>query len=272
MLKIKLRVQEAARRARVKTGEAKLIGITDVKLLKFLTPFFILLFAIVGCSETPYTGPILTVDSVDRYLSSTGGDKICLQDGFDTICLKYTQVKGGTKGDGAAFVHVHPASVAYIFHFEDVPILLAEKAMDTSEIVQGLVDSNRVQLPPNSSVPNAGNNNQTNKGWTFQVYYPASFPEANRGRTLQTSGLDIKIATGLKQRIYSWEEQEIKNFRQTNGTDGTRGVQFSIDTENAEVTIHVDGLVPGYIAKFYVNANDVSADEDKSIFQLAPLP
>ncbi|MCE2402217.1 hypothetical protein J4G08_15195 [Candidatus Poribacteria bacterium] len=272
MSKIKLGIQETSCQHGAKTFADTLIRLKDLKFLKFLTPFLILFFTVIGCSETPYTGPILTVDNVDRYLSSTGEDKICLQDGFDTICLKYTQVEADIQGDGAAYVHVHPASVAYIFYFEDLPILLAEKAMDTTEIVQGLVDSERVQLPPDSFTPNTGNANNINKGWTLQIYYPASFPEANRGRTPQTSGLDIRIAEGMKLRINSWEELEVENFTQINGADGTRGVQFSVDTENSEMTIHVDGLISGYTAKFYVNADDVAADQDRSIFQLELLP
>lgn len=270
MTEIKLRIQGTSYLRGVKTFANTLIGQKNVKQLNFLTTFLILL-SIIGCSDVPYTGPILTVDNVDRYLSSTGEDKICLQDGFDTICLKYTEVEADIQGDGAAYVHVHPASVAYIFYFEEIPILLAEKAMDTTEIVQGLVDSQRVDLPPNSFKPNTGNADNINEGWTLQIYYPASFPEANRGRTPQTSGLDIRIAEGMKLRIYSWEELEVKNFKQINGTDGTRGVQFSVDTEDSEITIHVDGLISGYTAKFYVNADDVAADEDRSIFQLEPL-
>lgn len=274
MAKIKLGIQETScqHHANAKTFADTLIGFKNINCLKFLTTFLILLFTVIGCSETPYTGPILTVDNVGRYLSSTGEDKICLQDGFDTICLKYTQVEADIQGDGAAFVHVHPTSVAYIFHFEGLPILLAEKAMDTTQIVQGLVDSKRVQLPPNSFTPNTDNANNISEGWTLQIYYPPSFPEANRGRTLRTSGLDIRIAEGMKLRISSWEELEIESFTQINAADGTRGVQFSIDTKNSEITIHVDGLLPGYTAKFYVNANDVVTDEDRSLFQLEPLP
>ncbi len=266
MAKIKLGIQETSCQhpANAKTFADTLIGFKNINCLKFLTTFLILLFTVIGCSETPYTGPILTVDNVGRYLGSTGEDKICLQDGFDTICLKYTQVEAGIQGDRAAFIEVHPTSVAYIFHFEGIPILLAEKAMDTTQIVQELVGSKRVQQTDNA--------NDISEGWTLQIYYPPSFPEANRGRTLRTSGLDIRIAEGMKLRISSWEELEIESFTQINAADGTRGVQFSIDTKNSEITIHVDGLIPGYTAKFYVNANDVVADEDRSLFQLEPLP
>lgn len=272
MAKIKLGIQEASCQHHAKTFADILIGFKNINCLKFLITFVILLFTVIGCSETPYTGPILTVDNVGRYLRSTGEDKICLQDGFDTICLKYTQVEAGIQGDSAAFVNIHPTSVAYIFHFEDTPILLAERAMDTTDIVQGLADSQRVQLPPNSFRPNTGDANNIDEGWTLQIYYPASFPEANRGRTPQTSGLDIRIAEGMQLRIYTRDKLEIENFKQVNGTDGTRGVQFSIDTKKSEITIHVDGLIPGYTAKFYVNAYDVVTNEDRSIFQLEPLP
>ncbi len=271
MAKIKLGNKETSRQQGTKIFADTLPDLKGIKCLKFLTPFLILLSTVIGCSEKPYTGPMLTVDNVGRYLRSTGEDKICLQDGFDTICLKYTEVKADVQGDGAAFVHVHPASLAYVFYFEDLPILLAEKAMDTTDIVQELRDSGRVQLPPNSFTPNTGTN-EINEGWTLQIYYPPSFPEADRGRTPQTSGLDIRIAEGMKLRIYSWEQLQIKNFTQISGTDGTRGVQFFLDTQNSEITVHVDGLIPGYTAKFYVNANDVSADEDRSLFQLEPLP
>ena len=36
-----------------------------------------------------YTGPMLTVDRVDQYLHvGTDEDTVCLQDGFDSICVK----------------------------------------------------------------------------------------------------------------------------------------------------------------------------------------
>jgi hypothetical protein len=268
MAKIKLIIQGTSYLHVVKTFADMLIELKSVKQLKFLIASLILLFTIIGCSDVPYTGPILSVDSVDRYLSSIDEDKVCLQDGFDTICLKFTQVESDGESDGAAFIHIHPTSVAYIFYFEGLPILQAEKAMDTTQLVQGLVDSGRVQLPPSSDASSTGN---IDTGWTIQIYYPTSFPEANRGVTPQTSGLDIRIAEGMKIRIYTRDELEIKNFAQINGADGIRGVQFSIDTEDPEITIHVDGLVPGYTAKFYVNANDVVSDEDSSAFELGLL-
>lgn len=52
----------------------------------------------VGC-ETPYTGPVLTVDDVDRYLGATGEDTVCLQDGFDSVCIKVIPGPQGIQGE-----------------------------------------------------------------------------------------------------------------------------------------------------------------------------
>ena len=34
--------------------------------------------------------------------------------------------------------------------------------------------------------------------WTIQIYYPDVFPEAKRGQTPKTSGLDIRVVEGMK--------------------------------------------------------------------------
>ena len=54
---------------------------------KLLIAIFIVSLAVTGC-ELPYTGPILTVDDVDRYRHSVGEDTPCLLAGFDSICVK----------------------------------------------------------------------------------------------------------------------------------------------------------------------------------------
>lgn len=268
MAKIKLRIQGTSYLYGVKTFSDMLMGLRSVKQLKYLTASLILLFSIIGCSDVPYTGPILAVDDVNRYSDSTGEDTVCLQDGFDTVCLRIVQEIGESSGRNIApIIHVHPASIAYVFRFEGQPILLAEKAMDTSDIVQGLIDSERVQLPPNSITPNTVNTG----GWTIQVYYPESFPEANRGRTPETSGLNIRVVEGMKLSISAQEALEMQNFKQVNGTNGSRGVQFSIETKNVEITIHVNGLVSDHTAKFYINADDVASGDDNSTFELEPI-
>ena len=58
-----------------------------------------LIFVLASCTDTPYTGPMLTVDHVDRFLDSTGGDTVCLQDGFDSVCLKVLPGPQGVQGE-----------------------------------------------------------------------------------------------------------------------------------------------------------------------------
>lgn len=65
-------------------------------MFRFLWVFSFILA--VGCSEIPYTGPVLTVDDVDRYLDATGEDTVCLQDGFDSVCIKVIEGPQGQRG------------------------------------------------------------------------------------------------------------------------------------------------------------------------------
>ena len=66
--------------------------------LSVMGGILIALFTIVGCSDVPYTGPILLPDDVDQYLASTDEDSICLYDGFDTYCLKLIPGARGERG------------------------------------------------------------------------------------------------------------------------------------------------------------------------------
>ena len=40
----------------------------------------------IGC-DTPYTG-FLGAGDIDGYLESAGADRVCLADGFDSICIQ----------------------------------------------------------------------------------------------------------------------------------------------------------------------------------------
>ena len=229
--------------------------------------FLILFISIAGCSDVPYTGPVLTVDDVDRYLDSTGEDTICLQDGFDSICIKVLldPNNAGAKDDEVPAIYLHPTSLVYKFYYEGTPLLRAERFMDTTEIVQQLIDAGKAQ--PATFSPN-GIRYRAQSKWDIQVYYPAEFPESQRGATPDTSGLNIKIVTGIKLRIEQQHLLQIENFKQINNTDGTRGVQFTVDTEAPQITIHVNGLVPEHTAKFYLNVDGVVNDDGTNVFQL----
>ena len=238
---------------------------TKPGLVKLISTIAVVLFSLIGCTDVPYTGPMLTVDDVDRYLNATGEDTVCLHDGFDTICLKVVPGKSGESGDAddlVPTVHVHPTGLTYMFYYENKPILRAERVMDTTEIAQELTD----QPTANGSTPNIDIN--TFKDWTFQIYYPEAFPEADRGATPETSGLDIRIVEGMKVGTDTQKDLEIKDFTQINGLDGSRIVQFVIETEAQEITIQVDGLVPDHTATFYINADSLASNEGTSSLQL----
>ena len=76
---------------------------------------------------------------------------------------------------------------------------------------------------------------------------------------------------GMKQKINKQQELQIKNFTQIDEADGTRGVQFSIETEASDITIQVGGLVSGHTAKFYINAEGVASGKSKNTLELLPL-
>lgn len=232
--------------------------------LKSVGTLLIALFTLIGCTDTPYTGPMLTVDYTDRYLESLGEDTICLNDGFDTICIKVAPEK--TEGaDDIPIIHVYPTGLIYIYYYADNPILRAERVMDTTQIVQELTDP----LTANDSI--AENPDPVLKDWTLQIYYPETFPEADRGETPETSGLDIRIVEGIKIETDTQKDLKINDFKQINGLDNSRIVQFTIETEAQEITIQVDGLVPDHTATFYINAESVGLTENNSSLQLQPL-
>ena len=238
----------------------------STSLWLFLSVALLLFIGIIGCSDVPYTGPVLTVDNVDRYLNSTGEDTVCLQDGFDTICLKVVEQEDSE--DEPPTVYIHPASIAFVFYYENRPILRAEKIMDTTEVVQELIDTGKVQLPPDA----AGNsdNIDISDEWLIEIYYPESFPEANRGSTPVTSGFDIRIGEGMKLSANKRDDLEILNFKQITGPNGIPGVRFSVESDDTEISIQVNGLVPEYTAKFYIKADGVASDENTYTFQLQP--
>ena len=230
-----------------------------------------MLISVIGCSDVPYTGPTLTVRHVDDYLNTIEQDTVCLQDGFDTVCVKLLLDKteiDPTEIDYTPTVHVRPTSLVYVFNYQGQSILEAKRLMDTTEIVQELVATGRAQLPPNVDSPNNGNRSSVPKGWVIKIYYPDTFPEAKRGRTLATSGLDLRIVEGKIIRTNRRADLKIVDFTQI---DGRRGVEFSVETEAAEITVQVNKLVPGNTATFRISAESVESDDDTNILQLHPL-
>lgn len=241
---------------------------------KLLIAIFVMSVTIIGC-DVPYSGPMLTVNDVDRYLESMDEDTVCVQDGFDSVCLRVVVQEVEKSEEDVSVVHIHPTGIMYEFYYEDRLVLRAERAMDTTQIAQELIDTGKVQLPLDAEQLGAGGDQGGNgddgdafEGWTIEIYYPESFPETERGLTPETSGFDIRVVEGKYMLADRRRDLEIKNFRQVHGPDDIRSVRFSIETEASAILIRVGGLVPGHNAKFRINTDGVASDEDIDTFQL----
>lgn len=232
---------------------------------KLIIAIFIMSASIIGC-DVPYMGPILSVDDVDRYIKSTGEDTVCLNDGFDSVCIKV--VEEGDGSDGPT-VRIHPIGVMYEFYYQGRRVLRAERTMDTTQLVQELTETNGAELPPSGEQHDT--DGDISPGWTIQIYYPDSFREANRGTTPKTSGFDIRVVEGTKLPTNTQNDLEIENFTQIDGTDGSRSVQFSVETGALAITVQVGGLVRGNNANFRLNVDGVLSDEGTNTFQLQPV-
>lgn len=243
--------------------------------LALIGGILITLLSIVGCSDVPYTGPMLTVDDVDRYLNGTGESTICLQDGFDSVCLKLVEDERDTadveSGANVPIVQIHPTNITYMFYYEDKPILQAERTMDTTQLVGELVAAGKVQLPPNNGQLDDAwdaNSNSGNipTGWMIQMYSPEL-----SNRTPIIREIDVRVVEGTRITRNTRSDLELKNFTRITGPDGTRGVQFSIETDAPDIAIQVERLILDQMATFYISVDGVGSDEDLNTLELAPL-
>ena len=134
--------------------------------VKFIVGILIILFSGTGCSDMPYTGSILTVSEVDRYLVSTDGEAVCFQDDFDSTCIKLTPETENSRGTtNASAIHIYPEKHLYIFYHEGKPILRAERAGGQGTQTSTGGPSNPLGGDP--STPNGGGgNNGNNNGNT----------------------------------------------------------------------------------------------------------
>ena len=197
------------------------VGKTAPLSLGLIGGILIILLSITGCADVPYTGPILKVSDVEKFLNSRDENAACIDDGFDSVCIKLVADKGTDVVDDdrdVPVIHVHPTSLSYLFYYEDEPILLAERAMDTTQIVQELIDEGKIQAPPRGSVWGDNNDGNIPDVWVIQIYYPEVFLETNR----RLRNRDIRVVEGSRIRRDSRWDLQIDNFTR----DGDRGLQF----------------------------------------------
>ncbi len=220
--------------------------------LVLIGSILIIIFSITGCSETPYTGPALSIDHIDTYLNATGEDTVCLQDGFDSVCVKLDLDKIEINDADIGYtptVHVHPENVAYVFEYQGSPILRAKRSMDTTELVQQLEDEGKVNLPSTGHNLNVV---PIPEGWTIQIY--------------STARMNVRVVEGLTIDANNQKDLDI-----TQTTQIADGVQFVVETTTAEITIQVNGLIPNNTATFHISADNVDSDDNTNILKLEPL-
>ena len=133
----------------------KIIGLLGIE---GILGILIILFSIAGCSDTPYTGSVMTVQEVDRYLISKDGDAVCFQDDLNATCIEITS----QTPDGTSAIHIYPEKRLYLFYHEGKPIVRAERVPNPQTPTGG--PSNDDPSTPNGAGGNNGNNNGNNNG------------------------------------------------------------------------------------------------------------
>lgn len=238
-----------------------------------LFAIFIFMFvSIIGC-EVPYTGPLLSVNDVTQFLETTGEDTVCVQDGFDSVCLRVVvrEVERQRDTTPALVIHIYPTGVMYEFYYEGRLVLRAERSIDTTEVAEALVAAGIAELPADSVLLGGDGGLDVDnafEGWRVRMYYPESFAEVSRGDTLETSGFEIRIVEGTKLLLHDQKDLEITNFTQIDEPNGVRIAQFDVGTNAAKILIRVRGLIPGYIARFRLNIDGIAPDEGDDTFEL----
>ena len=129
--------------------------------LRLIGGILITLFSIIGCSDMPYTGSMLTVEDVDRYIT-IGEDSACLLSGDESACITLVPERSD---DNRPIIHIHPRKLIYVFYYEGVQIMRAERVMDTTEIMEQVRGPGEDDQPPKGGI---GGGTQQPDGGTQQ--------------------------------------------------------------------------------------------------------
>ena len=145
--------------AAITTEGSQVVKQTELLSLKFVCGILIVLFSLIGCADNPYTGSTLTPGDVDKYIT-TFDDEVCLQTNTDSACLKLTPNRQNMDNVKVPVIHIHPQKLVYVFYHEGKQILRAERAVDTSEIVEALTTGTKPDpVPQNVDPPSRGGGN-----------------------------------------------------------------------------------------------------------------
>ena len=231
------------------------------------------LLLLTGCSDTPYTGSMLSPVDIDKYIVRPDVATICLQTEVDSRC--FTRNADG-KGP---IIHIYPQKLVYEFYYQDDPILRVQRTTDTTALRQTLSEQETQSPRGDSTLGDGGGNNNGNDngnpndntdpnntdeddfgdaadlfsgndGWFIRLYYPEGRNPPRGVRRLEDSRLTIKING---QPIRS---ADIQGFAHTTGSRGS-AVQFfypNVSGEASQLTVEVTGLVAdGETVTFYVD-------------------
>ena len=105
--------------------------------LGFMASFWVMLLSLTGCSDNAYTGSMLPVADVNKYILSDD-ESICLLNDGESACLKLTPKSTGGGDVNVPVIHIHPRKLVYIFYHEGSQFLRVERAVDTRDIVKEL--------------------------------------------------------------------------------------------------------------------------------------
>ena len=235
---------------------------------KLLMAIFVTSLSIIGC-EIPYTGPMLTVDRVDQYLRNTGEDNVCLQDGFDSICIKIIpgpegprgsqgprgpQGEPGSPGVNAPIIHIHERSIFYEFYYENKLMLRAETQAETSELLELLVaqqsdqdDGGNNDGPTVPTVQQSDVNTREKVGWTVWITYPDTDGDG-LGDTPERAGTNFNVDTGLQVTVRARDESGFVHNLTASYEEDENGNQIPVVRDVAQIK----GGPGGDILQFFV--------------------
>ena len=233
--------------------------ISDMKIqhfsLIFITCTLIILFSIVGCSDTPYTGSMLTPADVADYLITKSDGTYCIQNDIDSACLDLIPLIGASAKNKGPIVHIYPERILYVFYYEGNPIVRAERIGDTTDIIEILKDEEEDPPQKQPSSPDGDGdddgddpkrpsspddddeedtpddpNDKTNDGhgWLIWIYYPEGTAPINPPSLSES---EVTVTINGKQL----SDEDITGFAQFIGANGERGIQFFYPTESAEL-------------------------------------
>ena len=107
MRKRKFRFKYLLRHLIIKNALAA-IKTTLLSLSILISGSFLVIVLIIGCSDAPYVGSMLTPDDLDKYFYEPDSTNFCLTNGFDEKCL--TLVPKG-KDPRLPIIHIFPKKI-----------------------------------------------------------------------------------------------------------------------------------------------------------------